>query len=504
MLKWSLAKPNTGKKPNVVRQTFVEDKLYSWMGGAFVVAMALLFGYLFARQEAIGFSLFSLVIGFFTFLLCLVSAEAGMYICIVYAFFSFHFSRWLFNDQFPVGVVLDFLLFATFLGGLKDPRLLKRSLGSFLKTPVAAVMIVLLAFMFLQLFNFQGHSVEGWLQSFRRFLGSILLLFMAFYLFDDHRKMKRYLTVIFILATLTGMYGCFQQWNGLFEFERWWIMSNENRFGLYFIMGEFRKFSTMSDPAAYGIAMAICSLLYLILAWETKSKRNRFILLGGVFFMMLGMSYSGTRTANVMLAAGLVFYGLLSMNKKSTQFFLVVMAVIWAFLMYGPVVNSTILRFRSSFQGSQDASYQVRDLNRKMIQPYIKKHPLGGGLGTSGAAGLRFNRSHYLSGFPPDSGYLRKGMETGWIGLGLVILAYFIVLRYGIGAFFRSRFREHRMLIAAALCVIFSLYVGEFAQEAIGQMSDIVVYYPLIAILVKLRKKEENANENQAENSLEY
>jgi hypothetical protein len=139
-----------------------------------------------------------------------------------------------------------------------------------------------------------------------------------------------------------------------------------------------------------------------------------------------------------------------------------------------------------------------------MIQPYIKKHPLGGGLGTSGAAGLRFNRSHYLSGFPPDSGYLRKGMETGWIGLGLVILAYFIVLRYGIGAFFRSRFREHRMLIAAALCVIFSLYVGEFAQEAIGQMSDIVVYYPLIAILVKLRKKEENANENQAENSLEY
>lgn len=347
------------------------------MGGLFVTVVALLFGYLFAQQEAVGFGLFSFVIGFFTFLVCLVSAEVGLYFCVVYAYFAFHFSRLFFNDQFPVGVVLDFLLFATFLGGLKDPRLLKESFRSFIKTPVSAFMLILLTFMFLQLFNFQGHSFEGWLQSFRRFLGSILLLFISYHLFNDHRKIKRFLTALFILATLSGMYGCFQEWYGLFEFERWWVVSNENRFGLYFIMGDFRKFSTLSDPAAYGIAMAICSLLYLIIAWETKSLRTRIILLTGVLFMLLGMSFSGTRTANVMLATGLVFYVLLSINRRSTQIFTVIMAMVWAVLMYGPYANPTILRFRTSFQASEDASFQVRDLNRKIIQPYIHSHPIG-------------------------------------------------------------------------------------------------------------------------------
>lgn len=84
-------------------------------------------------------------------------------------------------------------------------------------------------------------------------------------------------------------------------------------------------------------------------------------------------------------------------------------------------------------------------------------------------------------------------METGWVGLGLALLTYFIVIRSGVRFYFASGRRVHKMLAAAALCVIFCLYVGEFAQEAIGQMSDIVVYYPLIALLVRVRTKMEAA-----------
>ena len=51
---------------------------------------------------------------------------------------------------------------------------------------------------------------------------------------------------------------------------------------------------------------------------------------------------------------------------------------------------------------------------------------------------------------------------------------------------------------AAITASIFSFYIGEYAQETIGQITDIVVYYPLIAILLKLpyvdTKKEETTD----------
>jgi hypothetical protein len=161
------------------------------------------------------------------------------------------------------------------------------------------------------------------------------------------------------------------------------------------------------------------------------------------------------------------------------------MGLVFLFLLYGPYVNSTIIRFRSSFIGSEDASYKVRDINRAMIQPYIRSHPFGGGLGTSGASGLRFNRGHELAGFPSDSGYLRKAVETGWIGLFLICLLYFFVLKAGIRAYFASKDPKLKVLYAACTAAIFSFYIAEFGQEAIGQITDIVIYYPMIAIILR-------------------
>jgi hypothetical protein len=280
----------------------------------------------------------------------------------------------------------------------------------------------------------------------------------------------------------------------------YWVTSNDNRFGLYFIMGDFRKFSTMSDPTAFAIAMAATSVFFMIIAWHQKNTKYKLILFTGVLFMLLGMAYSGTRTANVQLAAGMIMFVLLTLNKKATRAFAIVSGLVFLFILYGPYVNSTIIRFRSSFIGAQDDSYKVRDINRHNIQPYIHSHPLGGGLGTSGASGLRFNPGHYLAGFPADSGYVRKAIETGWIGLALIIILYYVVVRAGVRGYFSTRSEQRKLLFAACTSAIFSFYVAEFAQEAIGQITDIVIYYPMIAIILKLRsfeKKPEQATASE-------
>ena len=205
--------------------------------------------------------------------------------------------------------------------------------------------------------------------------------------------------------------------------------------------------------------------------------------------MLLGMGYSGTRTANVMLAAGIVMFILLTLNKKATRIFAVFASLVFLVLLYGPYANPTILRFRSSFIGAKnDESFKVREVNRAFIRPYIHKHPIGGGVGTTGGAGLRFNRGHYLAGFPPDSGYLRKALEMGWIGLIIVCVVYFVILKYGIRKYFRCRDDDLKIVYAGAIAVLFSFYMAEFAQEAIGQISDIVIYYPLIAMTLKMEQ----------------
>ena len=115
---------------------------------------------------------------------------------------------------------------------------------------------------------------------------------------------------------------------------------------------------------------------------------------------------------------------------------------------------------------------------------------------------MRFNPSHYLAGFPPDSGYLKKALETGWVGLIIICVLYFVVLKNCIRGYFDEDDPGKKILFAACCAFFFSFYVADFAQDAIGQITDVVVYYPLIAITLKLKdlhKKEEDNELNITE-----
>src|SRR6059058_4566847 len=94
---------------------FLDQKLNNWIGYVLGAGIAIVFGVLMSRETLAGFGLFGLVIGFFVVLACIANTELGLYINVVYSFFAFHISRWLFNDEFPVGVVTDILILATML-----------------------------------------------------------------------------------------------------------------------------------------------------------------------------------------------------------------------------------------------------------------------------------------------------------------------------------------------------------------------------------------------------
>ena len=471
----------------IPQKIFLEDKLNNVSGYLIVLSVAIIFGYLLATQSLLGFGLFGLIIGLFTIIVCLLNTEAGLYINIIYSFFAFHFNRFLFNDNLQVGVGSDILVVATVLSLFIG----KKKNFQFPKGPVVVCLLIMYGYIVIELVNPYAHSFLGWYQTLRKILAEFFLLLIAYNAFTSFKIVKRFITILFILCTICGIYGCIQQWHGLFNFEIAWATADEHRFGLIFIAGDYRKFSTMSDPTAYAIIMASCGAFFLVVATGQKKMLIKIILLVGVMFMFMGMGYSGTRTANAMLIAGLALFIILSFNKKSTRLFAILASISFLVLLYGPYSNSTINRFRTTFLGSEDESYKVRLVNKAFIQPYIYSHPFGGGLGTTGAGGLRYSPSHVLAGFPPDSGYLKMALEIGWIGLAILCLIYYNVLRNGVKVYFASKNENLKIIYAACVTAFFCLFVGQFAQDAIGQITDIVVYYPLIAITLRAKTLEQ-------------
>lgn len=472
-----------------LHKVFLNEKLNNWVGYLLLVFIAVGFGYLVATDFKIGVGILGGVIGLSAIILCITNPEIGLYMNLAYVFMASFLGRLLFNGNFPFGVVTDILVVSTFFGLLIGKYNLKKTTGIFLSRKPVLFFVVILIYLCFQIANPAAHSFQGWIHIIRKVLESILLLFIAYNVFTDHQKIWRFLKVLFGFAVLAGFYGCIQQWHGLFPFEINWVHSDPIRLELIYIWGIYRKFSFFSGPTEFGIIMGACSLLFMILGINQKKPLNKYILIIGSIIMMMGMSYSGTRTANAMLVGGIGLFVLLTINKRSTKIFAFFALMAFLFIMYAPIYSSAaILRFRTSFSGSEDASYNVRERNRAAIQPYIYKHPFGGGLSTTGEMGKKYNPGHALAGFPTDSSYLNKALETGWIGFGLTLVLYFVTLQYAIQGFFMARSNQVKMMFAAIAAFAFSFYIGEIAQEAIGLFVNMVVYFPVVAILIRLKE----------------
>jgi putative inorganic carbon (HCO3(-)) transporter len=439
-----------------------------------------------------GVALVGIVVAFFVFILCLVSAEAGLYTLIIYSFSVSAINRLFFNDLVPVGVFADILTGVVFIGYFVRRDRLGNDLRSFVGNRVGVLIIAVYAYTLLEVFNPAGLSLAAAIPVIRKVLGMFMIAIISYSLFKDQKSIKRFITFLFIACTLVALYACIQEWHGFFDFEMNWLRANARRYRMTFVNGGARRMSSFLDAVSLSVVMSVGSVFFTGLIFVVRKPIQKITLAIGVFLMLLAMGYSLTRTANVMFVAGIFLFMLINLDKLATRIVAVVGFIFFLVVLYGPFYgNNQIAQFRQTFKGgTKDPSYLVREINRKQIQPYLWSHPFGGGLTTTGEEGLMYHPGHRLAGFPPDSGYLKKALELGWVGFGLLLFLYFSVLQTGIRGSFSSSSPPRKMLLAACTGALFAFYVGDFSQVTIGQITDVVVYYPLIAIILRLAKNE--------------
>jgi putative inorganic carbon (hco3(-)) transporter len=468
-----------------LRHQFLNKKLNTPFGYIFLFGVAVFFVYGIVLVDiSTGPIVLALLGGFLLSIAVVKSAHFGFYFLIAFSSITITIDR-LVTLPLPSGTLIEIFTYILLLSLLLKFELKKNTDLRFWTNPVTVGLYILFAYYIIELFNPEMFSSLGWFSFFRKQLSYFIFYYLCYCLLDSREKIIYFIRFMITLSTILALYACKQQWFGYAGFELRWIGTGSG-YSLLFQGGLLRKFSVFSDPATSGILFASIAVLCVILIFRINNKKEKRWLGFALIINLLGYSYSGTRTATLMIIGGILLYCLATINEKRTAVFMFYTAMIFTLLMAMPFQNAITNRIRSTFEGTRDASAALRDIDRHQVQPYIQAHPMGGGIFTSGGEGNKYNAGHYIEFLQADSGYLKTLAEQGAIGLALLLIFYFIVMRLGFHHYYRVKDPEIRTYYIGLLVMMFTLLVAQYAQMAISQYPVVLYFYGAAVIFIKL------------------
>lgn len=438
----------------------------------------------------VGAIVLAVVIGIPALYSLIVYPRIGMTIFLTFAYLIMGIIR-MGIINFPLGTLMDSMeglfILNLFIQQKRNPD------WKIFKTPISVIIIIWIIYNLLEVANPSAASRVAWVFTVR----TVALVMVMYFVFLYNIRSKEFIRFIFklwlSLAFFGAAYAIKQQYFGFFPFEEAYLHSDPNVAQLLFIGGVWRKFSIFSDPVVFAYSMAVSSLLCIGLMTGPLSKGKKRILFFLMCFYLNSMLYSGTRGAFVLVPAAMILYAIMKFNKKILVLACVAAALL-AVLIFIPTSNGTLYRFQSAFKPSEDASYKVRKINQKRIQPFILSHPLGGGLGSTGDWGKKFSPGTMLAAFPPDSGYVRVAVEMGWIGLFLLCLLMFTALKTGINSYYSIKDPELRSWCFAMVLIVFAFHIANFPQEALVQYPSNVYFYLVLALIGVTKRLDNQQN----------
>lgn len=407
----------------------------------------------------------------------------GVFILFIYGASLFQIARIL-DSGLPFGILFDLMICLMFLSVIfkfkEDDKIDFK-----INEPISRIYLVSFLYFSIQILNPNAVSLSGWLASSRSF--TLLLLFFIFIsYFDSDKSIKRFVYLWLSVAVVASIYGLQQELFGLMDFEWRYIYASPERYGLFFNWGHMRVFSIFSDPSTFGLFMAFSGLSTLVLAFGPFSIVKKVALSIMSVVILISMSFSGTRTAYAMVMIGVVLFIILNIKNPKVLAGSMILVFGFIILMVGPFYSGPVLRIRSTFNVNEDPSMRVRDTNRMIFQEYIKSHPIGGGVNTTGVNGLKYSPSHTLAGRPPDSGYIKTALELGWVGLIIVMVLHLSVIIKGISnnfILYSSRLKTYNL---AFIIPFFSLSVANYTQDAMLQKPIVIPLIATYALMIKI------------------
>ena len=474
------------------QRQFFEKKMMTPFGIIVLIILAAAGGILSANGLFfVPLLLAGLLAGLIVVYICIFKPLVGYYIAAVFSIFIFYPNHLIGRSVISLSPLLEILFLLILIGSYIKVSENTKEVSPLIKTFISITLIINTALILLQVFNPNVYKITIWASVSRRWLVFIIIYVSSYRLINTKEKLFFFVKFWIISVFVIAVYGCFQQWFGFLPSEMNYILSVPGQFELLNQGGNIRKFSFLSDVVTFGVITGSTAVITLLIAIYTKSKKRKYFLIFMAIIMLLGMAYSGTRTTTVIVPAGFIIYGFLTIQSKKTIITLFVGSLMALFIFFAPIYNnSTLNRMRSTFN-SKDESLNLRDRNRHYIQPYLKSHPMGGGIGTTGGLGAAEFPDHPLANFPTDSGFLRIGLEMGWIGLICWVFFNLSILWQSIIYYFRMRDPVLKLIMVAFISCIFPILVIQYSQESIGQFPGSVFFFSVLSLMKRLLEFDE-------------
>lgn len=407
------------------------------------------------------------------------NTEIGIYIMLLFAFFMSVPNRLM--EGLPMGILIDIMVLIMLSGILY--RCKYNNDWSAFKSPISFAILLWAGMNFMEFANPVAGSRAAWFYVVRPAVGYMMLFFLVYHSIDTPKKMFRLIFILLTLTLISSAWGMWQANFGYFKWEYQYVLRHD-LVHLVFNYGRWRAIGSIGSPAQFGIIMGFLSMWSFALMTGFSKWYTKLFLLLVSYCALMGMVYSGTRSAYVIIPIFYFAWVILSRNKKLYYSVLFVGAFMFVIATM-PTNNYHIQRIQSTFKASEDASYQTRARNKKMIYPWILKHPIGGGLGSTGVWGQRFSPGTFLANFPPDSGLIRVAVELGWIGLILFLHVYYVVLVRGTQEVWRIKNKKYKAIVSATICGVAPLLIVEWGQEVVGVFPMSMLFWFFVAIMFR-------------------
>ncbi|MFZ4563868.1 MAG: hypothetical protein ACOYNU_10850 [Bacteroidales bacterium] len=153
---------------------------------------------------------------------------------------------------------------------------------------------------------------------------------------------------------------------------------------------------------------------------------------------------------------------------------------------------------RTAFVPEDDASYQVRLANQRILSEYLKTRPFGSGVGQSGDKAKQYSPDSYLASIATDSWFVLIWVENGIIGLYLHLFILGFIL--GKGTFicmFEIKDPDLFVKIGALLSGVFGIIIASYGNAVLGQFPTGILIYASMAYVFIAPDLDKQLQENE-------
>ncbi|WP_375418929.1 O-antigen ligase family protein [uncultured Hymenobacter sp.] len=406
--------------------------------------------------------------------------RAGFIAYISYCFLINHLSRHVL--KVPVGLAMEAILIITWLAVLfyrSEPPDWRRVQNDLCKLTLVWFVINLL-----EVVNPAGASLQGWFYDLRsNALLWLMTVPLGFLVLRQRRDLNMFIYLVIGFSALGALYGIKQKYLGVDDMEQYWL--NQGAARTHVLWGKLRVFSGYSEAAQFGNSQAHVALICLILALGPYSWQKRLLLASACLLLLYGMLISGTRGAFFVLVVGILVYLLLSKRLKVLILGCLLAGGAFMTLKYTTIGNSNadVFRMRTAVDPN-DPSLRVRLANQALLREYLSSRPFGGGAGTMGSLGLKYNAGTFLSKVPPDSYFVKVWGQYGIVGFLIWFGIILFTLGKCAGIVWRIRDPGLRQKLLALTAGFSGILLGSYANEIMNQMpSSMIVYLTWVFIL---------------------